>query len=400
MNKTIRKFRPSDFWRIGEHESWFSDMASKGLHLKKVGISFAHFTKGEPRQMKYRIDVLNYKNITSEQKEMYSESGWDYVSSYGLFNVFSSPDYVDAPELHTDAAEQAYTLNYLDKKLRKSAIGVAVSVVLMIGIIAAMWFINSEHYLDLVEGGIIQQAISVIVILYVTYTSLQAAVSIHVLRNTLSDGKPINHVAPWKMKYRSNLIVGSIVMVFAISTAVLPILQMTMAKTKALPVSSSDLPIVRLADVEQNPELVPEQPSYNRNNIDRNSSYSYAWSIFSPLQIESDERGEVANELWKDGSGIYSPNISTWAYKLNLPYMHEGVLSDLINRYGEKYRGGVYVEMEHPDFDKLIVHEGDYSTKEVYAAKGKGVIYIRYQGNASMNLIIEATAEKIKLISD
>jgi hypothetical protein len=56
--------------------------------------------------------------------------------------------------------------------------------------------------------------------------------------------------------------------------------------------------------------------------------------------------------------------------------------------------------MEHPDFDKLIVHEGDYSTKEVYAAKGKGVIYIRYQGNASMNLIIEATAEKIKLISD
>ena len=175
---------------------------------------------------------------------------------------------------------------------------------------------------------------------------------------------------------------------------------MTMAKTKLLPVSSTDLPIVRLADVEQNPELVPKQPSYNRNNIDYNSRYSYAWSIFSPLQFKSDEHGEVANELWKDGSGIYSPSISTCAYKINIHYMNKGVLSDLIKRYGEKFKGAVYVEMEHPDFDKLIVHEGDYNTKEVYAAKGKGVIYIRYQGNAPINSIIEAAAEKIKLISD
>lgn len=400
MKKTIRKFRPSDFWRIGEHESWFSDMASAGLHLKKVGIAFAHFTKGEPTQTRYRIDVFNYKNITSEQKEMYSESGWDYVASYGSFNVFSSPAHVNAPELHTDPAEQAYTLNYIDKKFTKSAIGVAVSVVLMIGIIATMWVIDSYHYLALVEGLIIQQAIMIIAELYVVYTSVQAAVSIHALRKTLSEGKPIDHSAPWKMKYKVTLIVVSIIMFFAISTAVLPIIQMTVAKTKALPVSSADLPIVRLADVEQNPELVPEQPSYNRNNIDYNSRYSYAWSIFSPLQFKSDESGVVANELWKDGSGVYSPSISTWAYKINLPYINEGVLSDLINRYGQTYKGVVYVETENPDFDKLFVYEGDYSTKEVYAAKGKGVIYIRYHGNAPINSIIEAAAEKIKLISD
>lgn len=259
---------------------------------------------------------------------------------------------------------------------------------------------NVKHYLALVEGLIIQQAFMIIAELYVVYTSVQAAISIHALRKTLSEGKPIDHSAPWKMKYKVTLIVVSIVMFFAISTAVLPIIQMTMAKTKALPVSSTDLPIVRLADVEQNPELVPTQPSYNRNNIDYNSRYSYAWSIFSPLQFKSDEHGEVAKELWKDGSGVYSPNISTWAYKINLPYMNEGVLSDLINRYGQTYKGVVYVETENPDFDKLFVYEGDYSTKEVFAAKGKGVIYIRYLGNAPINLIIKATAEKIKLISD
>jgi hypothetical protein len=64
-------------------------------------------------------------------------------------------------------------------------------------------------------------------------------------------------------------------MVFAISTAVLPIIQMAMGKTETLPVSSTDLPIVRLANIEQNPELIPEQPSYNGNNIDYNSRWKF-----------------------------------------------------------------------------------------------------------------------------
>lgn len=37
MDKVVRKLRPSDYWSIGEHESWFADMASQGLHLKKWG---------------------------------------------------------------------------------------------------------------------------------------------------------------------------------------------------------------------------------------------------------------------------------------------------------------------------------------------------------------------------
>lgn len=48
MNKTVFKLRPSDYWRIGEHESWFQDMAAKGFYLKKMGLRFAHFIKGEP----------------------------------------------------------------------------------------------------------------------------------------------------------------------------------------------------------------------------------------------------------------------------------------------------------------------------------------------------------------
>lgn len=109
MNKTVYKLRPSDYWRIGEHESWFADMAAKGFQLKKMGLQFVQFIKGEPKEMKYRMDVSINKKISPELIQMYAESGWDYVTSNNFFHVFSSPVELNAPELHTDPAEQSYT---------------------------------------------------------------------------------------------------------------------------------------------------------------------------------------------------------------------------------------------------------------------------------------------------
>ena len=69
MTSIVRKLRPSNYWRIGEHESWFSDMSLQGLHLHKMGTTFAHFKKGEPQQMEYRIEVTKNKNISDERIE-------------------------------------------------------------------------------------------------------------------------------------------------------------------------------------------------------------------------------------------------------------------------------------------------------------------------------------------
>ena len=159
MNKTVRKLRPSDYWRIGEHESWFTDMAAEGFHLKKMGLHFAHFVKGEPKKMRYRIDVSLKKKITPEQIEMYADSGWDYVTSYEFFHVFSSPVELNAPELHTDPAEQSYTLKELDKKLAMNAGIVVVAVILMIGMVSAIWFLDGTPTFVFVEGIAIQQTI-------------------------------------------------------------------------------------------------------------------------------------------------------------------------------------------------------------------------------------------------
>ncbi|NEY73946.1 DUF2812 domain-containing protein [Bacillus mesophilus] len=399
MNKTVHKLRPSDYWRIGEHESWFADMADQGLHLKKMGIHFAKFVKGEPKKMRYRIDVSIKKRVTSEQKQMYVESGWDYVTSYNFFHVFSSPEELNAPELHTDPAEQSYTLKELDKRLVLSASIVVVAMVLLIGMLTALVFLDGTPTLAIIDGGVIQQSILSIFIVYSAYTSLQASISIRALRRQLIEGKPIDHHASWKKHYRLHSTIAFLFTFIVGMSAIVPFVQLTKMDTKTLAETNLDLPIVRLADVEENPTMVRGEPTYMSDNVDWGNRYSYYWSPLAPVHYETDEEGIVPGKMWEDKSGEYTPTIRTEVYQLNIPALADNLIVDLIERYRYEEDSEDYVETEHPDLDLLIVHE-DREWKEVFAAKGKAVMYVSYHGYADINSVVENTVEKIKFISE
>lgn len=399
MNKVVRKLRPSDYWRIGEHESWFADMAAKGLHLKKMGIHFSHFVKGEPKKMRFRIDVSIKKRIAPEQIRLYAESGWDYVTSFGYFHVFSSPLGLEAPELHTDPAEQSYTLKKLDKKLAMNASIVAISMVLLLGMLLATWFLDGTPIFILVEGMAIQQTILALFIGYSAYTSLQAALSIRTLRKDLSNGKPIDHHAPWKKHYRLNSIIAFLFTICVGLSAIIPFAQLVKGETKTLPEGSGDFPFVRLTDIEQNSTLVRGESSYISNGVDWDNRYTYSWSPLAPVQYETDEIGVIPGEMWEDGSGEYSPSLHTRIFQLSLPVLADNLLSDLTKRYRYSYSKEDFEVMSHPELDQLIVHE-DEETKEVFASKGKAVIHARYHGYAKIEVVIESIVEKIDNISE
>jgi hypothetical protein len=398
MNKTVHKLRPSDYWRIGEHESWFAEMAAQGLHLKKMGIHFAKFDKGEPKKMRYRIDVSIKKKITPEQIKMYAESGWDYVTRYSFFHVFSSPEELNAPELHTDPAEQSYTLKELDKKLALNASIVVASMILIIGMLSAIWFLDGTPTFVMVESGAIQQSILAIFLGYSAYNSLQASSSIRALRRSLIEGKPIDHHAPWKKHYRLHSKIAFLFTVAVGLSAIIPFIQLVKMDTKTLPQANLDLPIVRLADVEENPALVRREPSYVSDNVDWGNRYTFDWSPLAPVQYETDEEGVVPGKMWEDGSGEYSPTIHTQVYQLNIPALADNLISDLIERYRYEDSREDFVETEHPDLDLLVVHE-EKEKKEVFAFKGKAVMYVRYYGYADINSVIENLVEKINLVS-
>ncbi|WP_456278673.1 DUF2812 domain-containing protein [Bacillus sp. AK128] len=399
MNKTVHKIRPSDYWRIGEHESWFAEMAAKGLHLRKMGIHFAKFDKGEPKKTRYRIDVFMRKKTSQEQIKIYAESGWDYVTSYSFFHVFSSPEELDAPELHTDPAEQSYTLKELDKKLVLNAITIIVAMILIIGMLSSIWFLDGTPTFIMVDGGAIQQSILAIFFLYLAYQSLQASISIRALRRNLLEGKPIDHHAPWKKHYKIHSTMAFLFTLVIGLSAIIPFVQLVKMDTKTLPEGNLDLPIIRLADVEENPALIRGEPSYESEGVDWGNRYTFDWSPLAPVQYETDEQGLVPGTMWNDGSGVYSPAIHTQVYQLNIPTLADNLVSDLIERYSYETSREEYVETKHPDLDLLVVHE-EKEMKEVFAFKGRAVMYVRYYGYADINSIIDNLVEKINLISE
>ncbi|MBT2679328.1 DUF2812 domain-containing protein [Bacillus sp. ISL-35] len=399
MTRPVYKIRPSVYWRIGEHECWFADMAAQGLFLKKMGIHFARFEKGEPRRMKYRIYVTEKKKIPAEQIEIYAESGWNFLTSYGNFHVFSSPEELNAPELHPDPAEQAYLLRGLDKKLAWNAIGVIVCLVLIIGMMASIWFLDGTPAFAMVEGAAIQQMILMLFIAYTAYHSLRAAFSIRTLRKKLAEGKPIDHRAPWKKKHRTHTTAAFLFTVLAGASAVIPFMQLVKMDTKTLPETSLDLPIVRLAEVEQNPDLVRSEIVYMSDNVDWGNRYSYKWSPLAPVQYETDESGQVPGKLWDDKSGEYSPAIHTQFYKLTFENMADELVSDLIKRYKYENTQDEYRKKNHPDLDLLVVHV-EKDKKEVFASRGNVVMYVRYHGDAELGTVIEKVVEKTRLLPD
>ncbi|MDP3386195.1 MAG: hypothetical protein Q8S24_03085 [Eubacteriales bacterium] len=158
-----------------------------------------------------------------------------------------------------------------------------------------------------------------------------------------------------------------------------------------LQLDKTDLPIIRLSDAENNPELLRKDSEESDWEI---NIYSKKHSFLAPIQYQSHEYGIVSNKMWSDGSGTYSPSIHTWVFQTRSPLLSKSLITDLVKRYGLAYLGGKFDEIERPDFDILIIHDVD-DVIEIFAAKGNAVIHIKYYGDASLETLIEVTSDYI-----
>jgi len=387
MGKLVRKFLVDDIWNIGKIESWFTDMASEGLHLKSLGRVFATFEKGEPMKTKYRIDVLNNKH-SEEQLNIYKECGWDFVTSVQDFYIFSSPESSNSPELHTDPAEQSYTLLDLDKRLRNNSIIISIAMLFFFGMMFYVLFLDSKLFLSMVEGRFIQQILLLIVELYVFYTVIRNYVAIHKLRKSLLKGKPIDHRENWRKSNLINKTANIFFMTIAVIAIILPLVSIAKSENYTLPETEVDLPIVRLSDVEQNPKL-QRKDGYFSKGVDWGNRVSYDWSPLAPVQYEVEEQGIVEGQMWEGENREYSPSIRSYYYKLVFPQMASRIIDELMGRY--IYEPGVIPEqIEDTPFD--IMYAADDSGKKIFAAWDDNVIYIAYHGNKDIEQVIAAVS--------
>jgi hypothetical protein len=177
MGNATYRLRFDEYWRIGEQESWFEDMALQGLHLDEIGLMLVKFEKGEPKKTRYRIDVSPNEDIIQEEKIHYAQSGWEYVTSYRNLNVFSSPYELNETELYSDPAEQSYTLKKLSKELVRDAFINIALIIMFIAMYCSKWF-SGTNTLALIESRDIQPVVLSIYFIYLAFNSIKADIYI------------------------------------------------------------------------------------------------------------------------------------------------------------------------------------------------------------------------------
>ena len=393
MTKLVRKIRPADFWRIGEHESWFSDMAKEGLHFHSMGTYFARFKKGEPKEMEYRIEVTSTKDISDEQIMMYEDNGWEYISSFGQFHVFASPKERNAVEIHTDPAEQFFTLQTLNKRLRTNAIIVFLLSALAIGLNTSIWFLDNTPILQLVKGHVIQSSIISLIMLYNIYLTSRGSLAILALQKKLKHGIPIDHHAPWKKGFHRSAIINVAFLTIALISVYLPFKSIIVMDTITLPVEETYHKVVRLAELEQLPDL--KRDEYFIDGVDWANRLSTKWSIVAPKQYEIDESGETFITTASNEKIEYNPSLSSEVYELRMKSLVEPLVQDLIIWHSRhRNHAETFIKKQNSSFDYLYVNEEEIN-KEVIAAKGNVVTVVRYSGNATTDVLIEKIAEKL-----
>jgi hypothetical protein len=428
MGKTIYKFRFIDGFRLGEYESWLTDMAECGLHLKKLGVIFAHFSKGEPEKIRYRLDVsftTNEQMLREEydpQPGLFRENGWEFVCRTGQINVYRSPETVNAPELHSDPAEQAFTLRKLQKTLRTGLIATAICAALIIGLQIFQLLISQTPTLSLIEGNNLFAPAICVLYLFIVGNQLQSLTSVKRLIQALREGRAIDHRANYKKHRRFGAGVALTGLAFVVAVVVICVAQIGFLNSaETLPLENDNLLLLRLADIELDPELerAPPQPG----DIER-FGYDYdflnyvqvGWSPYSPVQYTLKESGVIESRSWEEGSSgfadetvrPYHPAINEFRYfKLTFPSMGAALLRDLAKQHTEldEFEEEIYpiVELSKPGLDYFATREiGAEAAKirEVFVQKGNAVICLDYFGNQTMDELAEIVAAYLAKCED
>ena len=128
--RLVRRVCPCFANDIEGIQTWLEDMAKEGLFPEPDSkfLTVFSFRKGAPQHMRYRLEAIGKRLLWSasdgpeaEMRETFAQMGWEYVDYFGNYHIYRSAD-PQAPELNTDPALQATTLNALRKEQRSAAV--------------------------------------------------------------------------------------------------------------------------------------------------------------------------------------------------------------------------------------------------------------------------------------
>jgi len=156
MGNIKNKWFPFEWFDIENAQSWFEDCEKKGLKLKDRFGRIIGFEKTEPRECRYRIDVIGgrgeYGPDTSVT-DLYAECGWEYVLTLmNTYHVYRCYD-PEVPELHTDPVLQAKSMKKMHIKNMIFEIVEVLFVIVFLGMLISEFMSSEIPLRETIETG-------------------------------------------------------------------------------------------------------------------------------------------------------------------------------------------------------------------------------------------------------
>lgn len=376
MAKTLRKIWWFDSFQIEAAQAWLEDMAVGGWHLRKLGLIFAYFQEGEPREVRYRCEIIDRRRgDLAERIEIYQAAGWEYVGKVGILGVFRA-DCGQSPEIHTDPMEQAPTLS----PLYRPYCYLLFTTLVMFGLLPLPYLIHGNPLMSFMLDSDIGSFVLSLTVLLLTLTWISfGLIDVAGKVNRLKKGLPMEQEKPYRRLLLSNLFIWVTIFLLALSSTPF-IIRHAASRDNFLPLPQGTLPAVRIS------QLAPEAQIYPAK--DRNW-YRESGSVLVPCQWFSTEVARVQME-----EEFHDITLLSFVYEGRTPWLARRLANALTRKvyYRPDQNNTELIKKDGP-VDIWMSENGNYF--EVIAVQGQYVYHVFYNGRIHWDYLLELVVEKL-----
>lgn len=392
MRRTKLKLNLISLSSFCAYESWLSDMAKKGLILKRCGYLFTRFFVTEQKDIEYRLQFIG-NSVSEATKDTYQKSGWTYVNTVGEYSVF----YHDTNQNTTSADEEiikaGMNFNYINRNFT------LLYASLIILAFTLFWFLystifsgpfpvlntasNFESLLFFISGVLTL----VIIVLRRTYEFRK-------LRQAYYEGRQFNHHMHWKSYYQSAFTVIAVLLVLLlinIGTDVYSSNNTIRIHNGQIPetVSSEvETVLLHLSEIEGVPQAENDANEIENLYFLKKPSILFTEYLLSELYAVESEPNSASK-------AVNSSYLEEVYIKLNLALLAKPILKDFVDNALNTYES-------HPDYASEAVmlttldddrfDEAYYiktnNSLDIFVRKDRAVIKLHYLGSKGIEDIL------------
>lgn len=388
MNMKKRyKLTPCSIYDVPATETWLSDLAQQGMHLRKTGRDIFSFQKGEKSDTKYRLEPIPKDwgcEPDDDMKEAYEQAGWEFVTVCSKSFFIWRSIRADAKELHSDPLVHSTAYEHLCARLFKSAVQ---NIILIFGFLAI--FICGMLLSPQPVTLFLASPSFPLLIAFEFLCSIQAVrhtLSLHRLKHSLAEGLPAPHHKGYKKRLWLRRTFSICISALWLIIVSMPLFVFILNWNRTTSEIDIPLPYLPLDQLEQSEDFSWHKDTYIKDGADAFNHVSYSWTPLVPVHYDIYQQGEpqkVFTGTEPDAAAV-QPSASTEYFQLLLPVFTVPLYKEQLKCLMHTDDNPVITKPQHPGFDHITISKSDEYT-QLFACRGNQVIQIRYWGSADLS---------------